>query len=150
MNYCTSGLTSSVRSWYQSAGRSISPTHTTHISHFPRVQCAVTAKQLKRDKQLLSTGGPLYLLPGTLHPTHHYLTRASQTSSCGAKWRWAAWLAASSIHKLGTTAHQEVLSIWLAQVSALFLSWLWQTEKRMSRLGLWPACLYEFLWAHLV
>lgn len=69
MTYCaecfgTSGLTGSVRSGHQTAGRSISPTHSTHISHFPRMQQAVTAKQLKRDEQQRSTGGTLNLLPG--------------------------------------------------------------------------------------
>lgn len=155
MTYCTehfgtSGLTSSVRSGSQTAGRSISPTHATHISHSPRMQCAVTAKQLQRDKQQVSTGVALYLLAGTLHLTHHYLTRASQTRSSGAKWRWTVWLAAGSIHKLRTTAHEEVLSIWLAQVSALFLSCLWETKERMCRSWLWPACFHTFLWAHLV
>lgn len=55
--------------------------------------------------------------------SHPHLTCASQTSSCRAKRRRAVWLTAGAVHKLRAAAHNEVLSVWLAHVPALFLPW---------------------------
>lgn len=51
VSFATSGLTASVGVGGQTAGRSISTTHATHVPHFPGVQHAIAAKQLIGDKQ---------------------------------------------------------------------------------------------------
>lgn len=54
-----------------------------------------------------------------------YLALSSQTSRCRAQWRRAAGVTASPIHKLGATAYYEVVTIWLAHVPALLITWFW-------------------------